>query len=643
MNAIETREDRERLVSSLGIPADAEAPSRYIEQGGPITGPALAALVDLDVAGRTWRRWNPEQAGRLAAPEFLGAFEALLSGGAGMGYSLERFRSASRALPALDSEGDNWVEPFERAVVARNALDLNVHLRPEIRDSFLATNDLPEKAEDRWDPMVSMMSDGLFYELGIVLPRIELLADNSLTPTQLRIEVNDAHLPPYLLLPADRALVNDTVARLKLLNLQSEEAVNPANGTECAIVAASEAEQCRLAGLTTWSRMGHAILTISAVARGMAGAFINRHLVDFYSTELDRAFPVAVQEMKNAMSGDAIAQVLRALVNEGISVRNLPRIFEVLTLPEASIIADLARHIIFSPPVSNRSQFYRDGDRQTPVLERHIFRVRASMARYISHKYTRGQNTLIVYLLDPALEKRLAYPRQFSRREHAALVSALREEVEKLPRTTQLPVILTTASVRLRLRRDIAAIIPQIAVLAYQELSPDMNIQPILRIDVPELSDVFARLKPQEEDGSSRAAVAQPPDDVLVSRLVSAKDQVIADATRSEFGDYATPLASECLEAILGELGGKGTAAKLADALPSRADGPVEWHRVIELVLTLGQAASTVIEPAPTMAAEARGRLHSDRSRIRNATHRLARAIADSALVPGYGVNKPWN
>ena len=43
-------------------------------------------------------------------------------------------------------------------------------------------------------------------------------------------------------------------------------------------------------------------------------------------------------------------------------------------------------------------------------------------------------------------------------------------------------VVLTTFEVRRRLRWLIEREWPRLAVLAYQELSPDMNIQPIVRI-----------------------------------------------------------------------------------------------------------------------------------------------------------------
>lgn len=112
--------------------------------------------------------------------------------------------------------------------------------------------------------------------------------------------------------------------------------------------------------------------------------------------------------------------------------------------------------------------------------------VRIHSKRYISHKYTRGGNTLVVYLLDPQIETivRKLNENELSNLEHSKILNAIHQEVEKLPPTTQNPIILTTIEVRKKFWRLIHNSFPRLAVLCYQELSPDMNIQPIARISL---------------------------------------------------------------------------------------------------------------------------------------------------------------
>ena len=66
--------------------------------------------------------------------------------------------------------------------------------------------------------------------------------------------------------------------------------------------------------------------------------------------------------------------------------------------------------------------------------------------------------------------------------ERRRLLDGILEQLDDLPPTAHMPVLLTTMNVRARLRREIKDKFPYLAVLSYRELSPDMNIQPIARI-----------------------------------------------------------------------------------------------------------------------------------------------------------------
>ena len=72
--------------------------------------------------------------------------------------------------------------------------------------------------------------------------------------------------------------------------------------------------------------------------------------------------------------------------------------------------------------------------------------VRAALKRYVSHKYARGQNTLIVYLLDPQIEETIRSSVQHtSSGSYLALepeitqeiLTAVRNEVGNLPPSAQ--------------------------------------------------------------------------------------------------------------------------------------------------------------------------------------------------------------
>ena len=88
--------------------------------------------------------------------------------------------------------------------------------------------------------------------------------------------------------------------------------------------------------------------------------------------------------------------------------------------------------------------------------------------------------------MDPKFEERLSDPRPLTESELCKLLDAVSTEVGSMPPTAQNPVVLTTALIRYRLRKALRGAFPRLSVLSYQELTPDMNIQPIARISLEE-------------------------------------------------------------------------------------------------------------------------------------------------------------
>jgi type III secretion protein V len=113
------------------------------------------------------------------------------------------------------------------------------------------------------------------------------------------------------------------------------------------------------------------------------------------------------------------------------------------------------------------------------------------MKRYISFKYTRGQGNLIVYLLDPEIEEIITNSiRQSESGNYLALdpdsaqqiLKSFQSELGNIPSTAQQPVVITTMEVRRYLKKLVEIHHPTVAVLSYQELSPEIRVQPIARI-----------------------------------------------------------------------------------------------------------------------------------------------------------------
>jgi type III secretion protein V len=63
-------------------------------------------------------------------------------------------------------------------------------------------------------------------------------------------------------------------------------------------------------------------------------------------------------------------------------------------------------------------------------------------------------------------------------------LTAIRRELEQLPPSARQPVILTTQEIRRFVRKQIELEFFEVAVMSFQELSPDFKVQPIGRINL---------------------------------------------------------------------------------------------------------------------------------------------------------------
>ncbi|MBK8014540.1 MAG: type III secretion system export apparatus subunit SctV [Deltaproteobacteria bacterium] len=343
-------------------------------------------------------------------------------------------------------------------VVTPIALEVAADLIPLVEDSGEGSRFLGE--------MIPMMRDGLFYELGVRFPGIRVRGNETdMPPGAYLIMINEIPLVMGTV-SQDKVLVNDTVERLRLLNIEGEPATNPANGNECAWIGAEYQDVAEQAGLTTWDAAGYMVLHLSSVLRKNGAEFVGIQETTNMLEQLEQAFPALVKEtVPKVISPFQLTDILRRLIEEEISIRDLRSILQAL---------------------AEWGQVEHD----TVMLTEYV---RAALKRYISHKYTRGQNTLIVYLLDPQIEETVRSSIQHtSSGSYLALepeitqeiLSAVRTEVGSLPPTAQNPVILTTMEIRRYFRKLVELEFPHLAVLSYQELSPDMNIQPIARISL---------------------------------------------------------------------------------------------------------------------------------------------------------------
>lgn len=180
---------------------------------------------------------------------------------------------------------------------------------------------------------------------------------------------------------------------------------------------------------------------------------------------MEAAFPELAKEVQRVLPIHKIAEILQRLVSEGISIRNVRAVMEALIE-------------------------WGQKEKDSVLLTEYV---RVALKRHISHKYSSGQNILAAYLLAPSVEDTVRGAiRQTSGGSYLALDPAVsRRLLEKIKATVgdiassmPRPVLLTSMDIRRYMRKMIEPELYELAVVSYQELTSEINIQPLAKIEL---------------------------------------------------------------------------------------------------------------------------------------------------------------
>ena len=408
-------------------------------------------------------KYQKDSLNNFSAKEFQEFLSALVR----RGFSINRAEEFIKASKNKQSEW-NAEKCFEEAISGIDTTTITVFLSDTQYERMVYPDQEEEETqaigdEEPIEKMFSMMQDGLYYELGLIIPKVRIDTDNSLEENGFRIQLNDLRFPPLKGLKQDQFLVNEIPERLYLLNLEAEGAINPANQSESAIVQNKEntLKICEKAGLTTWNPQGFIVLALSAAIRKNASSFLTKETVKYNTNTLQTPFPELIKTIITRFDIIDLTRILRDLLDEEISIRNLRAILEAL--------------LEINTPTDPNQNDYTLSIPETASL------LRISLKRYITNKYVISGNTLVVYLIDHQIETRINSDDELSEEERDQLIRAIYDQAGSFVEGKD-PIILTTIETRKKLKKLTEKEFPRLIVLCYEELATDLNINPIGRI-----------------------------------------------------------------------------------------------------------------------------------------------------------------
>jgi type III secretion protein V len=304
----------------------------------------------------------------------------------------------------------------------------------------------------------------LYDDLGIIFPGISLRFNESLPEEAYVIMVSEIPVsqgrmrPKYL-------MVRETVENLTALSVPFEPDKKFISSIPTIWTPDDLKNSLTNAGVSFFEPTQLLSYHIAMVLKKYASEFIGIQETRSLLTEMEVKFPELAKEIQRVMPIHKIAEILQRLVSEEVSIRNLRAVMEALIE-------------------------WGQKEKDSVMLTEYV---RVALKRHISHRYSAGQNVLPAYLLAPAVEDAVRNAiRQTSGGSYLALdpgisrqlLDSIKSTVGDISRSMQKPVLLTSMDIRRYMRKMIEQDLYELPVLSFQELTQEINIQPLARVEL---------------------------------------------------------------------------------------------------------------------------------------------------------------
>ena len=309
---------------------------------------------------------------------------------------------------------------------------------------------------------VVMIRRQIALELGSIVPIVRLRDNIQLAPNAYSIKIKGVEVASGEILFDHYMAMNPGYVEEEIDGIATTE---PAFGLPALWITEAQREKAEVKGYTVVDCPSIIATHLTEIIKRHLHELLSRQDVQTLINNIAETHPTLISELTpKLLSVGDIQKVLSNLLKEGISIRDLVTICEVL--------ADYATSV-----------------RDTDVLTEYV---RQGLARAISKKlFTMQTNQVIT--LDPTVEQQIMASVQHT--EQGAyvaldpkivqnLMSQLKREVNKLTSIGLQPVILTSPIVRIYFKHLTEQYMPDLIVVSYNEIEQDIEIQSIGMVSI---------------------------------------------------------------------------------------------------------------------------------------------------------------
>ncbi|MBQ9275277.1 MAG: type III secretion system export apparatus subunit SctV [Succinivibrio sp.] len=309
------------------------------------------------------------------------------------------------------------------------------------------------------DNSMMQLRSALYFDLGVPFPGINLREAPALTGLEYVLNLDEIPVS-HGVMEAGKVLVREDADNVRMLGIEVTQGAEFLPGGKSLWIDKKHYDSLKKVNMACLNYEEIITLHLSMLLSRHAGDFIGLQETKYLLDRMEERAPDLVHEATRLLPLQKVADMFKRLVQEQISIRDLRTILEAIIAwaPKEKDIIMLCEYI------------------------------RTSLKRQISFKYTAGQNILPVVLLDPKVEELI---RKSIRQTSAGAFLALDPEsskkfVQEVRRIRQSckkePALIASIDIRRYVRRLIEAEFYEIPVLDYQELTPEVSVQPVDRI-----------------------------------------------------------------------------------------------------------------------------------------------------------------
>ena len=293
-------------------------------------------------------------------------------------------------------------------------------------------------------------------EMGIVVPPLRIRDNLELKPGDYQVLLKGVPIAQGSLMVGHLLAMDPGNVTEKVRGIPTKE---PAFGLDALWVSAQDKEQASYAGYTVVDLSTVVATHLTEVIRSNISELLGRQELQTLLDGVKQNAPKVVEDLiPNVLSVGVVLKVLKSLLREGVTIRDLKTILEAL--------GEMAPH-----------------QKDSSMLTEHV---RTALSRSITKKLVGFDGQLTLLTLDKNVEETIASGIiQTDQGAQVSLdpefvrnfISQLNEQAAQMLQETSQAVVLCSPLIRSHVKQLVDRFIPNITVISHNELTPSVNIR----------------------------------------------------------------------------------------------------------------------------------------------------------------------